>query len=345
MNGPAPPGGATVRAAVRRLALRASLPPALLHGDELAGLTAANLAGLLETRLADGALVAALGSVSPAAGASAVAGEAALGSVSAARAAAPLSTRPRAPGVPADALADVTLRLDRAARPARPRPGPSEAVTARVSNAPRGVAGPVERSPGSDRAARTSGASLAPAGMPPLSAPATLGAATPVPIAAAAHHGVTGAPPSRSVEGPASRRRPTSNAVVVRGAAKAPRREAPGRHPPPPPPPVHPEDREAPVAAAPPGVNGLAGLVSWWSTQTAQAAEHEAASAANLARSTPEDERPSVVWSLGDAGRRSPDAQAQVAASDGLSARQSLRSAFEDMLLAEARAAGIEVRP
>jgi hypothetical protein len=114
----------------------------------------------------------------------------------------------------------------------------------------------------------------------------------------------------------------------------------PASHPnPPPPPATRHEVGSASTFAPDPGtelvpVAGLAGLVSWW--------ERHEGSAAERARVVPP--RPSAAWSVADTPReapRPPDGAFEAAPA----MRLSLRTALEELLLAEARASGIEVDP
>jgi hypothetical protein len=81
-------------------------------------------------------------------------------------------------------------------------------------------------------------------------------------------------------------------------------------------------------------VAGLAGLVSWWE-------RHEGSRVGAEVGTTP---RPSAAWSVADTPReapRPPDGAFEAAPA----VRLSLRTALEELLLAEARASGIEVDP
>jgi hypothetical protein len=189
-----------------------------------------------------------------------------------------------------------------------------------------------------------------------LSAPAQLGAATPVSRRAAGRSWTAEAPASPMppvVEPPApspperqaaptsrARRRPVLSQATPAAVAGA------GAHAPPEPdrPSAFVERRDAAAVAparaegAPPApVEGLAGLVSWWDAQTA------AGSDSPVAGLVPAPGR-SAAWSVDQ-----PAHEAARSAEDAFEGapvvRLSLRSALEELLLAEARASGIEVEP
>jgi hypothetical protein len=96
---------------------------------------------------------------------------------------------------------------------------------------------------------------------------------------------------------------------------------------------------ELPTGSSHTVTGGLAGLVSWWNSQSpTPVPDVSAANGSPPARRT-------AAWSV--AGQRAPAVARQEAAcfEGSLAARQALRSALEDVLLAEARASGIEVVP
>lgn len=90
---------------------------------------------------------------------------------------------------------------------------------------------------------------------------------------------------------------------------------------------------------SPAPANGLTGLVSWWDAQTATRDAEGGVS------DVPAVARPAVAWSAVEPRAHEGAATTGGAFEGSLAARLSLRSAIEDLLLAEARASGIEVRP
>jgi hypothetical protein len=99
-------------------------------------------------------------------------------------------------------------------------------------------------------------------------------------------------------------------------------------------------DRTAPPAPGRSGelvpVAGLAGLVSWWEARD----ETPSDEAGIVPATTP----PAAAWSVADTPHEAPRT-AEGAFESSPAVRLSLRTALEELLLAEARASGIEVDP
>jgi hypothetical protein len=355
---PRGPAGATSIAAAMGRLRRLGHVPAGLHGPAaLDGLTARRLTELLEDP----------------AGLGAAALEQVLGPVEAlrGRALAPDGSAPR-PVLPGEPRA----------RAARPAPAPERAVRARSGNMTARPSGAAVPRPRTEAAAPTAGdaptaleAAVPPltsgsdrpaalAARPPrarLSRPARLGARTPVVAPSLAPDRVRSEPgpgaawtpgrPSESPSSPLPELEPTPGststpppAPASGGVSAAPAPSALRE----------PDERERPVApgrgggaapaatdvprhsngTAPRAVEGLAGLVSWW----------DARDAARPPAAVPV-ETPRAVAFPADGGawiaERATDAAPEVAPA----ARLSFRSALEELLVAEARASGIEVYP
>jgi hypothetical protein len=328
-------GGKTVAAAVGRLA-RVGRVPGALSGSPLGGIAGRPLGGLLAEDVVGAAGLEAVLALLASAGRGAAVEEIGM------RARPVVDSGPvRArPAAPPDAAMQVAHRV--------PRPAGSKSA-----QAPRGF--PSASAPAEDRLERAEREADAPWRDRPatlderLSRTARIGASTPVglPIVHAGESVLpaAGAAPARS------------------GLPAAPARDARGSRPEPGPPtstavrrtslPLDPavpaavgdlpsgdgsfvRRREGELTSAP--VAGLAGLVSWWSAQ-------EAARVPDGAAAAPPVTGRSVTWSAGDEPPRAAPGTADAALEAAPLVRLSLRGALEELLLAEARASGIEVYP
>jgi hypothetical protein len=100
------------------------------------------------------------------------------------------------------------------------------------------------------------------------------------------------------------------------------------------------------TAAIPPrGGSGLADLVSWWDAQSQEPEAERAPAAASRLTRLPAAERTSAAWPETGGGVQARDVRATAAEGAALTARQSFRGALEEILVSEAHASGIEVRP
>jgi hypothetical protein len=102
---------------------------------------------------------------------------------------------------------------------------------------------------------------------------------------------------------------------------------------------------DLPQQPSPAPANGLTGLVSWWDAQTATRDVAVGVGGVGEVSGVPAVTGPAVAWSAAGPPAHEGAARAAGALEGSLAARLSLRGALEDLLLAEARASGIEVLP